>query len=346
ASCHASGHKDGLAWDLGNPKGKMQQSGGLIPSTFHPMKGPMTTQSLRGIVDNGPMHWRGDRSKLADFNPAFVSLLGGPRQLTTEEMASFEAFVRTLAYPPNPLQNLDRTYPDPPAGPSAARGRDLFANSRLDASLLTCNQCHTAEPGFRSGTNRVIIPGPLLRESQDFKVPQLRGIYQKSGMRAESGEQLTGFGFIHDGSVDTLLSFLRLPIFTFRNDDDRRDVEAFLLAFDSGIAPAVGSQLTLRGDNKAAPATGERLNLLMQQAEAGNCDLVVKGIYQGERRGFTYAGGGRFQSDRSGEATVSLEEIVQAAGSGSELTFTGVPAGSGLRLGIDFDSDGRLNGDS
>ncbi|HVF90667.1 MAG TPA: hypothetical protein VNH22_11415, partial [Blastocatellia bacterium] len=128
--------------------------------------------------------------------------------------------------------------------------------------------------------------------------------------------------------------------------DDRRDVEAFLLAFDSGIAPAVGLQVTLRGDNKAALATGERLNLLMHQAEAGNCDLVVKGIFQGERRGFTYAGEGRFQSDRSGEATVSLQELVQAAGSGSELTFTGVPRGSGRRLGIDFDSDGRLDGDS
>ena len=345
ASCHLNGHKDGLAWDLGNPKGKMESGGGIIPSEFHPMKGPMTTQSLRDIIDNGPMHWRGDRSRLADFNPAFVSLLGGPRQLTGQEMASFEAFVRTLAYPPNPLQNPDRTYPDPPAGPSAARGESLFTNSRLDAAVLTCNQCHTAVPGFRPGTNKLIIPGPLLGESQDFKVPHLRGMYQKTGMRSASGEQLTGFGFLHDGSVDTLLNFLRLPIFTFRNDDDRRDVEAFLLAFDSGIAPSVGLQVTLREDNKTSPAVTERINLMMQQADAGNCDLIVKGIYQGARRGFRYVGNGRFQTDRSGEATVSWQEIVQAAGAGAEATFTGVPVGSGSRLGIDSDSDGRLNGD-
>ncbi|HYP27805.1 MAG TPA: hypothetical protein VE262_13900 [Blastocatellia bacterium] len=346
ASCHLNGHKDGLAWDLGDPKGRMETGGVINPSVFHPMKGPMTTQSLRGIIDNGPMHWRGDRGKLSDFNPAFVSLLGGPRQLTDGEMESFETFVRTLTYPPNPLQNLDRTYPDPPAGPSAARGEELFANSRLDAAVLTCNQCHTAVPGFMSGTNKLIIPGLLLGESQDFKVPQLRGMYQKTGMRDASGEQLSGFGFLHDGSVDTLLSFLRLPIFTFRNDDDRRDVEAFLLAFDSGVAPAVGLQVTVRGDNKASSVTGERIELLMRQADAGNCDLIAKGLYRGERRGFRYAGGGRFQTDRGGEAAVSWQELVQAAGAGAELTFTGVPAGSGLRLGIDSDSDGRLNGDS
>ena len=26
------------------------------------MKGPMTTQTLRGLAHHGPMHWRGDRT--------------------------------------------------------------------------------------------------------------------------------------------------------------------------------------------------------------------------------------------------------------------------------------------
>ncbi|MFM7173570.1 MAG: hypothetical protein ACKO4U_11115, partial [Caldilinea sp.] len=30
--------------------------------SFHPMKGPMSTQSLRGLAGQGPMHWRGDRT--------------------------------------------------------------------------------------------------------------------------------------------------------------------------------------------------------------------------------------------------------------------------------------------
>ena len=345
ASCHFNGHRDGLAWDLGNPRGKLQTVNGVVPSTFHPMKGPMTTQSLRGIVGNEPLHWRGDRRKLDDFNPAFMSLLGGPRELSGDEMAAFTAFTQTLSYPPNPLQNLDRTFPNPATGPNAERGRQLFNNSPLDAGLLSCNACHSAFPGFRSGTNNLIIPGLLLQESQDFKVPQLRGLYQKLGLQVAGGEQISGFGFIHDGSIDTLLSFLRLPVFTFRNDDDRRDVEAFVLAFDSGLAPAVGLQLTISSDNKLMPAVAERINLLIAQADAGNCDLVVKGIFGGEHRGFVYAGNGMFQSDKRIESPFQWQVLAQAANAGSELTLTGTPVGYGRRLGIDRNSDGKLDGD-
>jgi len=347
ASCHFNGHRDGLAWDLGNPRGKLQtvNGNGILPSVFHPMKGPMTTQSLRGIIGNEPLHWRGDRSSLSDFNPAFVSLLGGPRELTTDEMAAFTAFTQTLTYPPNPLQNLDRTFPNPPTGPSAERGRQLFNTSRLDGGLLSCNACHSAFPGIRSGTNNLIIPGLLLGESQDFKVPQLRGMYQKLGLQNSAGEQLSGFGFIHDGTIDTLLNFLRLPVFTFRSDDDRRDVEAFVLAFDSGLAPAVGLQVTINGDNKLSRAVAERIGLLMAQANTGNCDLVVKGIYGGAHRGFVYVGNGMFQPDRQSEAPLSFQALVQAADAGSELTFTGTPVGYGRRLGIDRNGDGKLDGD-
>lgn len=345
ASCHLNAHRDGLAWDLGNPRGKLQTVNGLVPSIFHPMKGPMTTQSLRGVVGNEPLHWRGDRSKLDDFNPAFVSLLGGPRELAADEMAAFTAFTQTLTYPPNPLQNLDRTFPNPATGPNAERGRQLFNTAALDGGLLSCNACHSASPGFRSGTNNLIIPGVLLQESQDFKVPQLRGVYQKLGLQSTAGEQLTGFGFIHDGSIDTLLDFLRLPVFTFRNDNDRRDVEAFVLAFDSGLAPAVGLQLTINGDNKVSTPTAERVNLLINQADAGNCDLVVKGIFGGAHRGFVYVGSGMFQPDRRSDASLPWQSLTQAADAGSELTFTGAPVGYGRRLGIDRNGDGKLDGD-
>ena len=57
---------------------------------FHPMKGPMTTQTLRGMANHGPMHWRGDRTGGNDpggdaarrdrgvpkFSVAFAGLLG------------------------------------------------------------------------------------------------------------------------------------------------------------------------------------------------------------------------------------------------------------------------------
>jgi hypothetical protein len=352
ASCHANGHRDGIAWDLGDPLGQMQVVSnpiagpfGFGSATFHPMKGPMTTQSLRGITGTEPLHWRGDRAQVSSFNPAFVSLLGGPRQLAADEMADFRAFIQSLSYPPNPNQNLDRTLPNPPTGPSAARGAQLFNTTALDAGVFTCNQCHAASPGTGSGTNGAIIPGIALQESQDFKVPQLRGEYQKTGFTRAPGEQLTGYGFIHDGSTDSLLNFLHAPVFTFQNDSQRRDIEQFVLAFDSGIAPAVGLQVTVNADNKASIALTDRINLLMAQATAGNCDLIVRGIYGGASRGFLYSGNGLFQTDKQNEPAVSVGTLLQSAGSRSELTFTGVPVGAGRRNGIDQDGNGTLNGD-
>src|SRR5581483_10011953 len=88
---------------------------------FHPMKGPMTTQSLRGMAGNGPMHWRGDRSGANDpggnaldevagfkrFNPAFVGLVGRANQLSAADMQAFADFILTVTYPPNPVRSLD-----------------------------------------------------------------------------------------------------------------------------------------------------------------------------------------------------------------------------------------------
>jgi len=352
ASCHANGHRDGIAWDLGDPQGEMQTVPnpvgvlfGVGPSVFHPMKGPMTTQSLRGIVGTEPLHWRGDRAQLSNFNPAFMSLLGGPRQLTPDEMADFRAFIQSLTYPPNPNENLDRTLPNPATGPNAARGAQLFNTVPFDGGVFTCNQCHTANPGFGTGTSGFLIPGIALQESQDFKVPQLRGEYQKTGFNRTPGEQLTGYGFLHDGSIDSLLNFLHAPVFTFQNENQRRDVEQFVLAFDSGIAPAVGLQITVNADNKTSTAVTDRINLLMAQAAAGSCDLIVRGLYNGKTRGFLYAGNGVFQTDKQNETPVSLQMLLQSVGVRSELTFTGVPVGAGRRNAIDQNENGTLNGD-
>jgi hypothetical protein len=85
--------------------------------------------------------------------------------------------------------------------------------------------------------------------------------------------------------------------------------------------------------------------MLVSQADAGNCDLVVKGVFGGALRGFRYVGNGMFQSDRQSEPQLFWQTLVEAAGAGSELTFTGVPIGSGRRIGIDSDGDGTLDGD-
>src|SRR6185436_6105232 len=66
ASCHVFGDFDSLAWDLGNPDGSEIANNGIftlppdafgVTRNFRPMKGPMTTQSLRGLANHGAMHW-------------------------------------------------------------------------------------------------------------------------------------------------------------------------------------------------------------------------------------------------------------------------------------------------
>jgi YVTN family beta-propeller protein len=111
ASCHIDAEMDLLAWNLGNPDGVMtylQQ--GDTDYAFHPMKGPMTTQSLRGLDNLQPYHWRGDKPDFAAFNGAFAQLLGGA-QLSDGDMTAFTNFINTIVYQPNPFQNLDRTLP-------------------------------------------------------------------------------------------------------------------------------------------------------------------------------------------------------------------------------------------
>ena len=394
ASCHIFADFDSLAWDLGDPDGNLLTNPGPFrvgpfgapPSTykdFHPMKGPMTTQSLRGLANHGPMHWRGDRTGGNDapssqpnggsfdeqaafkkFNVAFPGLLGRGGQLTTGEMQAYTDFILAVTYPPNPIAPLTGNTSDETAG------RSFFTNPITD-TLLSCNGCHQLnplgnvnsgidKPGFFGGDGESSFEG----ESQHFKIPHLRNMYQKVGMfgleqfpglnpgnNLFAGDQVRGFGFIHDGSIDTLFRFHNASLFGQSvgnpqgippgpaGDLKRRQIEAFLLAFDSNMAPSVGQQITLTGTNGAV--AGGRIDTLVQQANAGRCDLVAKGRIAGEDRGFLYVGSNAFVSDRAGDTPLPDGALrLKANTPGQELTYTCVPPGSGLRIGIDRDADG------
>ncbi|MBL0926756.1 MAG: hypothetical protein IBJ11_03775 [Phycisphaerales bacterium] len=363
-SCHVDGKNDGLTWDLGDPSGTVKvfnqicaapPGGGPPPppgacENWHPMKGPMATQTLVGIVGNGPMHWRGDRENLAAFNPAFASLMGSA-QLTAADMQSFEQFVGSISAPPNPNRNLDNTLRNTLTTEgrtgNPVNGQNLYLNAPLDAGAGTCNACHALPNG---GTNRLIIPRGAIQESQSLKTPQLRNMYRKTGFSAGSLSNLRGFGFSKDGSDDTLITFLRRPVFAFpagaAGDQQRRDLEAFMMSLDTGTHAAVGQQVTLDGTNNSDPTTTARLNTFVSLASAtpAPVGLVVKGRYNGLDRGFVYIGGNNYQSDRVGEV-VSHATLTLAAGAGAELTWTVVPIGTQRRAGIDRDADGSLDRD-
>ena len=89
-----------------------------------------------------------------------------------------------------------------------------------------------------------------------------------------------------------------------------------------------------------------RAALLVARAEAGDCDLVAKGFAPSGPRGYLYAGAGRFRTDRAGDATID-EPTLRARydGPNRSVTLTCTPPGSGVRIGIDRDGDGVLDGD-
>ncbi len=342
ASCHLFGDVDGLAWDLGDPSAAAMipvppgQTPGLPP--FHPMKGPMTTQSLKSLSGTEPLHWRGDRAGFGDFNGAFVSLMGAPSQLSSGDMTTFTQFMFSVRYPSNPFRLLDGSLPPTLNGANPEHGRQLFLTGGLVGGAQ-CVFCHT----LPTGENGFIIPGSALQQDEAKKVPQLRNMHEKTRFNQAGPTSVRGFGFVHDGAIGTLFDFLEFPAFTFANDQDQRDVEAFMLAFGTETHAAVGAQWTMDGTNQGPGLA--RVNTLESLADANTVGLVAKGWSNGQPRGWMYIGGGTYRPDKTGEGDVSQLALLSMAGPGTEITFTGVVEGCENRLGIDRDLDGFRDGD-
>src|SRR5207247_744578 len=206
---------------------------------FDPQKGPMTTQTLRGMLE--PLHWRGDRATLDAFNKAFVGLLGAhdigpingePAGLTAAQMELFRQFALGITLPPNPYRTADG------------------------------------------------VP------HSDLKVPHTRNLYEKFGPRfgppgtSAPPDSKTGFGFIHDGSIPDLGTFLSAQVFTL-TAPQVRDITVFLMHFPTGIKPSVGENLTVPA---GPPPTGtpQHEQLVTTLVSLGNladprrhCDLVA-----------------------------------------------------------------------
>ena len=361
-SCHVFGDMDHLAWDLGNPDDATSNNPNayvsISPKTtfrFHPLKGPMTTQTLRGMRGNGPLHWRGDRTgsnrasvrgatetleeaAFKEFNPAFVSLLGRETPLPAAQMQTFTDFAMQLAMPPNPVRALDDSLTA-----DEAAGRKIYLETPTTL-LGSCDNCHRLRiPEGKFGTAGLMsFEGG--RISENFKVPQLRNMYQKVGMfgfsgdaSAATGAQVRGFGFSNDGSLDTLENFFKDPVFFFPQpaDTSRKQVIAFVLAFDSDLAPIVGQQVTWRPG--ASDAVIARLNLLEAQARVSApraaCELQVRGAIDG------VAISGLLQVDGSwamrGGGTRDSASLRALATASQPLTFTCLPPATGRRAALD-----------
>jgi len=359
ASCHIDAEMDLLAWDLGDPQGSLDTNRTIatLPfppffltntSVFHPMKGPMTTQTLRGLSALDPFHWRGDRTNFTHFNGAFASLLGGGT-LSQTDINAYRDFINTIRFQPNPNQNLDRTLPTSFAGASPRAGFTNFVFDNYVGSPqlgISCNSCHS----LPTGSARFIVAAAALQESQDFKVPQLRNMYQKTSFnRGTNVSSVGGFGFLHDGTFDSLFDFLSEPVFqNFANNAViKSNLQSFLLCFDTGAAPAVGYARTVTAANvdDAAIATDWTI-LEAQTAALTNIDLIMKGTIDGQRRGLLYQpGANNYKLDSTNSLTLTRAQLVAKIQAGDTLTVMGVPPGAGQRAGIDRNLNGTMDAD-
>lgn len=351
ASCHVDARTDGLAWDLGDPAGALKPVNvPCLPNqtctTWHPMKGPMVTQSLQGIVPAGAMHWRGDRENVAAFAPAFVGLQGLDGEPSAADMQKLTALVERIAYPPNPNLALDGSLPTALAVTNgtgnAANGRNVFT------TLPTlgggpCTVCHA----LPLGTSNLVDNPNLPLAPQPVKAVQLRGMHEKVGWSRARTDNGRGFGFNSDSQHDTLADLL-LPGFNFGPPNvapqRRNDVEAFMLAFPTETHAAVGAQVGFDGSNGADAALLARLATLVGLADAGTIGLVAKATIGGTPRGYVYAPPGVLLSDREHETT-TIAALRAQASAGGEVVFTAVPSFTQYRAGVDRDADGWFDAD-
>ena len=403
ASCHIDARTDRLAWDLGNPLGEMKglddlNLGAGIPGIgtgfidFHPMKGPMVTQTLQDIVGKEPFHWRGDRLNLHEFAGAFSGLLGDDETPDTTEMQEFEDFLATIAFPPNPFRALENGLPTSlplpghfTTGRFAAAGQPLPAGNAQNGRALyaapgiACIECHTLPTGMGpnavwdgssfqtmpdgpGGEAHFTVHPPALNIAQNMKIPSLRNLYERVGFEGTIPSSRAGFGFRHDGAIDSLARFVARPPFAVTSDQDVADMVAFLLCMSGGLVAegtstnveeppgsdslsthaAVGRQVTF--DGTPDPAGSALLATLLAEADQGDIGVVARGRIAGLPRGFHYLATGRFQSDRRVER-FSVAALLSSASATTPLTFTAVPRGSERRIGGDRDSDGALDQD-
>jgi YVTN family beta-propeller protein len=238
ASCHMFGDNDHVAWDLGNPDGDVVETpvnvklglaglgtgvnGSGDPSALHPMKGPMGTQTLRGMVNHGAMHWRGDRvsgffgtdsrtappydSELAfkNFIVAFNGLVGLDAQFDPDDMQRFADFALAIVMPPNPVRSLDNSLTATQrAGRKFFMGCDGLDSITGTQATCTADDISTGAGHFSDGAGiagfgfscegcHTLRPadgffgtdGQMSFEAlpQTMKIPQLRNLYDKVGM--------------------------------------------------------------------------------------------------------------------------------------------------------------------
>lgn len=352
ATCHLDADRDGLAWDLGDPGGTMVQvtaaalsihDSTLFTQNVHPMKGPLITQTLRGLATNDAdpidatdgstrpsqaivtkFHWRGDKPSIQSFNSTFPMLMGGNPQ-PAARMDRLADYLKSIVHPPNPNLKLDRTLrTDLPQG-DAVNGRKVFLNHNLSH----CAVCHS----LPAGTDQNLDDFFLINQTQPMKNAPLRTVYQRAGifLPTAGADSLSGFGLGADGSGHQLpsvhpydsLSLIHRPPPSAAKTKSLRDLTAFILSFDTGTAPAACYDVTLNFSNKTHSTLLSQLATLEARTALGDNGLVAHGLIAGQTRRFRWLSQTSTYLADDG-ATYTRSALLDLLQTSDALTFIGV----------------------
>jgi hypothetical protein len=237
-------------------------------------------------------------------------------------------------------------------------GPDTTECAQLDPNasdtVEDCDGCHTLDPlnGFFGTGGEESFEG----EPQHMKVPHVRNVYSKVGMFFAGGDQVRGTGILHDGSVDTVDTFLSAGVFTLSNQE-RADLVQFVLAFPTDLAPIIGQQVTIGPVNFGVTDVNDRISLIHTRAGVTfeskvlggvvtECDVIAKTVEGGIEKGYVRLGGGSYMPDDNGPtiSEATLRAKANPVGDAQTITYTAVPPGAGTRMGIDRDEDTLGNG--
>ncbi|MFC7336928.1 hypothetical protein ACFQY0_07045 [Haloferula chungangensis] len=372
ATCHLDADRDGLAWDLGDPGGEMISipSANLSIHEFtifnrqvHPMKGPLTTQTLRGLAlndarPNDPttgqarppevittkFHWRGDKPSIQSFNSTFPNLMGGDL-VPESHMDRLTEYLLSIKLHPNPNRNLDRTLKTNLDGGNPVNGLTIFN----DHNLSHCIVCHD----FNAGTDQNLDDNFSVGSPQAMKNPGFRQLYQRADIFNPNGESLSGFGLGSDGSGHELpivhpyaLDRLdRLPM-TAQKRQNLADLKAYLISFDTATPPTVGHEQTITPANRNDSEITNHLTLIESQAENGFIGVVAWGRHSGTSKQLRFDPQTRqYISDSSTEAPLTRSELLSLLVDGDALTISGVSLEEAIVRGGDRNSDGQPDRD-
>ncbi|MDJ0837924.1 MAG: hypothetical protein QNK37_15525 [Acidobacteriota bacterium] len=348
AHCHLEGGADLLAWNLSDK-----------PTDD---KGPMVTQTLRGIHRTGQFHWRGERPELSDFQVAFTGLLGSPQPMTPQEFEAFEAYVFSLRNPANPFQREDRQIDNSmtviPDGTTLigkpVDGETVF-NTKGFVLGNTCRDCHILPVGTNHDIQGTDVESLLPRRTQMKAAPfheLWRKIQPQVTLTNNNRAPLLGSGFSHAGLLRDLFRFHGpFPL----TDQERADLTAFLTQVDQGLGKVVHRGYRLA---TGSPDNASINNFLMVEAMPAtgrpnpNCDVVMFGTVDINGSLFSSSwfydrAQNLFVSEQAGtsRALTYFLNASHVAQNNADLIVLGVPVGMGERFGVDFDADGLFNGD-